>query len=628
MAGTSMLNKWHDELAIFSMIKNGIILEGNIRDNYPYPEEGSFKNIPLSLTQYLTAFYLQRGYANVVIYDHLDGFYCHDNIFGANPLDGFAELIKAKVNAGRIRAAFTGEQDGAPQMIREALQQTKKPVIIIMDMVSRYVDSPEHLMPDPQRAFTIIQQGILTAREVKAEKGNLRNIIIFIVNKRNDMPAWMFLDFQQVKGIQIDYPTLQERRQFLAGGNLKGFFDAKVYEEDIPYFQGKEKEWKRLIDRFIARTEGFTYNELQQLQRLCRNRKIRMQDMCSVIDLYTYGIQENPWENPDLRERLRKGEEILTNRVKGQTEAITKTLDVIKRAVTGLSKIRNTNGLSPKGVLFFAGPTGTGKTETAKALAELVFYDESACIRFDLSEYHQDNSDQRLMGAPPGYVGYEAGGQLTNAVRKNPFSILLFDEIEKANPSILDKFLQILDDGRMTDGQGNTVYFTDCIIIFTSNKGIYLEDKLGNKTLNVSSHDTPSTVHQKVISAIQDYFTSGLGKPEILNRIGENIVVFDFIREEAARTIIESRLNGIISTILEEKGVEVKIEQAAKDVLYEESFANLEFGGRGINNKIESLLINPLARHMFEDNPRPGDRYIIESIVMDSMPTDIIWRKN
>lgn len=627
MAGISTASKWHDELGIFSMIKSGLILEGNIRDNYPYPEEGCFKNIPLSLTQYLTAFYMQRGYSNVVIYDHLDGFYCHDSIFGANPLDGFAELIKAKVNKDRIRAAFSGEQDGAPQMVREALHQTIKPVVIIMDMVSRYVDSPEHLMPDPQRAFTIIQQGIFTAREVKTERGNLRNIIIFIVNKRNDMPAWMFLDCQQIKGIQIDYPSLQERRHFLAGGNLKGFFDTQVYEEDIPHFRGKEKEWKRLVDRFVARTEGFTYNELQQLQRLCRNRKIRVQDLCSVIDLYTYGIQENPWENPDLMERLRKGEEILTNRVKGQTEAITKTLDVIKRAVTGLSKTRNTNGLSPKGVLFFAGPTGTGKTETAKAIAELVFYDESACIRFDMSEYQQENSDQRLMGAPPGYVGYEAGGQLTNAVRKNPFSILLFDEIEKANPSILDKFLQILDDGRMTDGQGNTVYFTDCIIIFTSNKGIYVEDKFGKKTLNVSINDSTSKVRQKVASAIHDYFTSGLGKAEILNRIGENIVVFDFIRKDAAHAILDSRINNIINTILEEKGIVVRIEQEAKDALYEQSFANLEFGGRGINNKIESLLINPLARHIFEESPKPGDCYIIERLVLDAMPTDIIYRK-
>lgn len=174
--------------------------------------------------------------------------------------------------------------------------------------------------------------------------------------------------------------------------------------------------------------------------KLSRDQKTHIKDLCSIIDLYKFGIKENPWEDLNLDHAY----EDLERRVKGQPNALMQTLDVVKRAVTGMSSITSSTHGKPKGVLFFAGPTGTGKTETAKTLAEKIFGDESACIRFDMSEFSQSHSDQRLLGAPPGYVGYEAGGQLTNAVKNNPFCILLFDEIEKAHPSILDKFLQIL----------------------------------------------------------------------------------------------------------------------------------------------------------------------------------------
>ena len=197
--------------------------------------------------------------------------------------------------------------------------------------------------------------------------------------------------------------------------------------------------------------------------------KYRIAQLPSVAEFYRYGVRENKWAKISGK-TIRSLEDSLHSRVLGQDHAISKVMRTVKRSV-----VLKGNGNRPRGVLFFAGPTGTGKTETSKALGEVIFGDVSCCIRFDMSEYRQDHSDQKLLGAPPGYIGYEAGGQLTNAVRNNPFSIILFDEIEKAHPSILDKFLQILDDGRLTDGQGNTVYFSESIIIFTSNKGIIEE---------------------------------------------------------------------------------------------------------------------------------------------------------
>ena len=322
-----------------------------------------------------------------------------------------------------------------------------------------------------------------------------------------------------------------------------------------------------------------------------------------------------------MSNRLTRGEEILKKRVKGQDEAVSQSLDVLKRAVSGLSKVKN--NASPKGVLFFAGPTGTGKTETAKTLAELVFGDESACIRFDMSEYSHDNSDQRLFGAPPGYVGYEAGGQLTNAVRKNPFSILLFDEIEKASPTILDKFLQILEDGRMTDGQGNTAYFSDCVIIFTSNLGIYTKDQYGNRKENVNRSMSPDEVRTKVTTAIQDHFKLELGRPEILNRIGENIVIFRYINEDVAREILTARVEGIVKMIALQKEIRIDVSPVFEK-LYGLVCENLDNGGRGINNIVEKALINPLARHIFDDAIQAGEVRVVTDIVKKDSGYDLV----
>jgi len=225
-----------------------------------------------------------------------------------------------------------------------------------------------------------------------------------------------------------------------------------------------------------------------------------------------------------------------------------------------------------------------------------------------------------LLGAPPGYVGYEAGGQLTNAVKNNPFSILLFDEIEKAHPSILDKFLQILEDGRMTDGQGNTVYFSETIIIFTSNLGIYGVNEKGERYQRVTSDMTYEEVQNSVRKGIEDYFKLQLGRPEILNRIGENIVVFDFIRENVAYDILNSQINKIIKNLSAEKKITLTISQDAMSTLKAKAIANLDNGGRGIGNIVESFLINPLSRYLFDNEIFSDKKIVINRIEAEQMP--------
>ena len=204
----------------------------------------------------------------------------------------------------------------------------------------------------------------------------------------------------------------------------------------------------------------------------------------------------------------------------------------------------------------------------------------------------------------------------------------MFDEIEKAHPSILDKFLQILEDGRMTDGQGQTVYFSECIIIFTSNLGIYTRNPLGELVANVTIDMPYNEVSDKVKSAIADYFKLELGRPEILNRIGENIVVFDYIRPEIGQQILDAQINKIIRTLKAEKKIDLVIEAAARDALSSSALGNLNNGGRGIGNIVESYLINPLSRFLFDQRVFDNAEVYIDSVDTTTQPVSLIGRVN
>lgn len=615
--------KWHRELDLFSKIKPVLILDGNVLDVYQYPVEGSTpKGSIVRLTDYLHYFFRDAGYQDIIFYDSLQGFY---NSCEADMVQKFAQLVGQRAYGSSIQAAFRGDKEGgAASLVQKALTQNKEAVVIVMNMASRYISSPDQLNQDEVDAFTGLVKASLTAKDVLDQETHVmrKNLLIIIANKLNDLPAWFYLQNPNVKNIAIGAPAKEERESLVMGGNFSSFFARDIYQADIREYETAPEELKKIQEKFVALTDGMSFTELNGLRKLCKKEKLHIREMCRVIDLFKYGIRENPWQELDLEE-IKHAKERFEERVKGQPYAQTKTLDIIKRAITGLSGLQGSSHGRPKGVLFFAGPTGTGKTETAKTLAEILFGSEDACIRFDMSEYSQSHSDQKLLGAPPGYVGYEAGGQLTNAVRERPFSILLFDEIEKAHPTIMDKFLQILEDGRMTDGQGQTVYFSECIIIFTSNLGIYTRDAMGQRHPNVTSDMPYPEVSKRVRGAIEDYFKLELGRPEILNRIGENIVVFDFIRPDVAKLILDAQIQKIVKTMHIEKQIELTIAEAAHEELLKAALGNLNNGGRGIGNIVESHLINPLARFLFDNDAYENVSVSIEGIDTATAPVSL-----
>ncbi|MFL6664106.1 MAG: AAA family ATPase [Rhizobacter sp.] len=438
----------------------------------------------------------------------------------------------------------------------------------------------------------------------------LFNPILWLANREQDLPSWFALDSERTETLVVPRPDYETR---LAAAKLLGPLFASYGAADEATRSGYARA-------FADATDGFTLVGLADVAQLAGARQLPPQRVDDAVRCYKVGAVDNPWKKDYLRMRIRGAAETIERRVKGQRQAVIKSVDILMRSVMGLTGAQSRSGGNrPRGVLFFAGPTGVGKTELAKTLTEVIFGDERAYIRFDMSEFAAEHSAARLLGAPPGYIGYDAGGELTNAVRERPFSVVLFDEIEKAHPRILDKFLQILEDGRLTDGRGQTAYFSEAIIVFTSNLGIVVEDEQGRRVQTVKPGEPYADVEARVRGAISDHFKFRLQRPEILNRIGDNIVVFDFIAPEVAGRIFDGMLANVLARVRSEHGITLELAPQVAARLRAVCTEDLANGGRGIGNMLESVLINPLARALFAT---PAGAHVTVSALEEQ---DRIW---
>lgn len=501
------------------------------------------------------------------------------------------------------KATKTGFVDPEPLMhqMSAALANRDIPTAIVFQHSSRLLSSPDRMSRQEQALFTRILNASIQAREVNRGPRRWNNVLIMVCDKINDLPAFLYLDNPRCHSIFIDLPNGNDRGRFIRS-NYPSFHDARLRALDDD-----------LVAEFSVLTDGFTYYELLSLVGLSVREKVPITEVRNLCERFKYGVTESDWDKLDVT-RLQRAEEMIRARIKGQDGAVARLLEIVKRAKLGLAAGSSQRSQRPRGVLFFAGPTGVGKTELAKGLAELLFGEEQRLIRFDMSEYASAHADQKLLGAPPGYVGYEEGGKLTNAIKAQPFSVLLFDEIEKAHPSIFDKFLQILDDGRLTDGKGETVYFSESIIIFTSNLGSVGVDEHGQRKQLVSPKMSYAEVRKVMLAAIRRHFNEELGRPEILNRFGENFIVFDFIRPPVDAQIMDRLLEQLVQSVDQQHGLTLQISATARSQLVTLARANLEHGGRGIRNVLEAALVNPLSSCLFEQAPPTATTVLIESI--------------
>ncbi|HET8883521.1 MAG TPA: AAA family ATPase, partial [Solimonas sp.] len=297
------------------------------------------------------------------------------------------------------------------------------------------------------------------------------------------------------------------------------------------------------------------------------------------------------------REKLLRMEDALHQRVISQDEAISAVSNAIRRSRAGLSDPNR-----PIGSFLFLGPTGVGKTELCKALASFLFDTDDAMVRVDMSEFMERHSVSRLIGAPPGYVGYDEGGYLTEAVRRRPYSVILLDEVEKAHPEVFNILLQVLDDGRLTDGQGRTVDFRNTVVVMTSNLGSSLIQEMMSK--DAATRGDYGAIKEAVMAVVGQHF-----RPEFINRIDE-AVVFHPLGSAQIRSIARIQMQSVVKR-LSERGIALEVSDAALDKLAETGFDPV-YGARPLKRAIQALVENPLARLILDGQFGSGDRVLVE----------------
>jgi ATP-dependent Clp protease ATP-binding subunit ClpA len=329
--------------------------------------------------------------------------------------------------------------------------------------------------------------------------------------------------------------------------------------------------------------------------------EVRVQDVAEVVAKWTGVPVTNIYT--EEAEKLLQLEEKLHRRVVGQDQAVIAVADAIRRSRSGLADPRR-----PIGSFLFLGPTGVGKTELAKALAEFIFDDEDALLRLDMSEYGEPHTVSRLYGSPPGYVGYDQGGQLTEAVRRRPYQVILFDEIEKAHPEVFNSLLQVLDDGRLTDGHGRTVDFRNTVVIMTSNvgtAGLNLQaGPLGFRPQSREKDDRQAEMRTRIMDTLKQAF-----RPEFLNRIDE-IIVFDRLQREQLRNVVENMLRDLRERLAERR-ISVELTDAAKDWLLERGYDDT-YGARPLRRLIQREVENALARRSLAKEVNDGDHVSVD----------------
>jgi len=487
-----------------------------------------------------------------------------------------------------------------------------------VELAARYI--PDRFLPD--KAVDLMDEAMSSLRldiesepvEFEKMRKDIQRLEVEQEAIKNDKDANTIL---RLKAIARELADLKEKA---------GVVEAKWHSEKETI--GKIKNLKKQLEEFkfeiekeeshanLQRVAELKYGKIPQLlkemkgaeKKLARFQKDRpilkervtTEDVAKVVSRWT-GIPVMRLMEEEAR-KLKNLEDILRRRVIGQEPAIAAISNALRRARAGIAEENR-----PLGSFMFLGPTGVGKTETAKALAEFLFNDENALVRLDMSEYMEKHTVSRILGSPPGYVGYEEGGQLTEKIRRRPYSVILLDEIEKAHPEVFNILLQILEDGRLTDAKGRTASFKNAILIMTSNIGSEIIAKEAALGFSVQQVDDggKEKIHDKVMAVLKEAF-----RPEFLNRIDE-IVIFNYLGREEIKKIVDLELNKVDKR-LRSKSLSMNVTDAAKEVLAQRGFDS-NLGARPLRRVIQKLVLDALALKIVSGDLKEGDNALVDA---------------
>ncbi len=473
---------------------------------------------------------------------------------------------------------------------------TDDAIIAAAKLSNRYIS--DRFLPD--KAVDLIDQTAASAR-IKSFLKPSELLELEEKLKEKEQELLSTSDEDLVKNLKEE---LQKLKSEVAELTEKWEKEKKLYKEAREAKEKLEKAKKELEEKIkeedFTRVAELQYKIIPEYEKKIKEfeeidfspdrfppEEITADDIASTVADLT-GIPVSRLVSSE-RERLLKLEEHLKKRVVGQDEALSAISKAVRRSRAGLQSPNR-----PIASFLMLGPTGVGKTETAKALAEFLFDDEKAMVRIDMSEFMEKHSVARLVGAPPGYVGYEEGGILTNSVRRKPYSVILFDEVEKAHPDVFNLFLQLLDDGRLTDSQGRTVNFTNTIILMTSNLG---SDK-------ILYEEDPQKLKESILNVVHSFF-----RPEFLNRL-DDILIFNALTKETMLPIVEIQLNKL-RELLKEKNITLEVTPEAKERLAEEGY-NPTMGARPLGRLIQTQIKDPLAEKIIAGEIVEGDTVVVE----------------
>lgn len=583
------------------------IVHGGVHDLHPIPLGGQLR--PDTTVNAIWQVLSEYGFHALLTFDPLNGLdirklasgWDRSQITQALGRRTKTKLVDNLLRTPAERAVHAAEDPASAGVsflgmdaIAQAVAQSSEPAMaLVINYTSQLVDQN----PDSDPGFRQLMLASLMLANAHAtikdtpvrfpwpgHPGLLRRPIIWLVDGPDDLPVWL-THGDGIRQIPVAEPDIDTRVRLAE----------LLVSDQVPYDRVPE-----VARRFAEATEGFSNRGMFEAVKLAAGTNSVATEIESAVRTYREGLSENPWQSIRLREQLSDGLAVIRRRVRGQDPAAERVLNILRRSALGLTgahQIKPSN--APRGVLYFAGPTGVGKTEMAKAIAELVFADDRALLRFDMSEFQDEHAKIRLIGAPPSYVGFGAGGELTNAIQQRPHSVVLFDEMDKAGPKVYDLFLQVLSDGRLTDGSGRTASFTEALIIFTSNQGVAAAGDI--LTLDMDVPEQAKRYEATIKGAVERHFRETLGRPELLGRIGDNIVVFRSIHGEVARDLANQFIDNVLSVVRIRVGNQIELtDQARADLVSAITTSeDLAYGGRGITTALENRFVNPLGRILF-----------------------------